>query len=174
MVDIKLSLFIFQIGRINICDGRVAVPFKESHFRILCQDLIHYTIYKVLYFRIAKIEYQLITVIICFAVRQLDSPVGMFFEQLTFRVNHFRFNPDTKFHSGFFGRLYKGRNTARQFGSHHFPVTQSGIVTVAWVLVAKPAVIQQEHIYTKMFSFLHQFGKQFLIEFEVRIFPVIQ
>ena len=34
--------------------------------------------------------------------------------------------------------------------------------------------IQQEHIYTQMFGFFHQFGKQFLIEFEVRIFPVIQ
>ena len=74
MVDIKLSLFIFEVRRINICDWRVTVPFKESYFRILCQDLIHYTIYKVLYFRIAKIEYQLVTVIVCFAVGQLDSP----------------------------------------------------------------------------------------------------
>ena len=174
MVDIKLSLFILQIGRINICDGRVAVPFKESHFRVRCQDVIHYAKHKILYFRIAKIEHQLVTVIVCFAIGQCDSPVRMLLEQFTFGVYHLRFDPDTEFHSGFFGRLHECGNTARQFGFHHFPVAQSGIVAVARMLVAEPAIIQQEHIYTQMFGFFHQFGKQFLIEFEVRIFPVIQ
>lgn len=54
MVDIKLSLFILQIRRINIRDRRVAIPFEESYFGILGQDIVYYAENKILYFGLLR------------------------------------------------------------------------------------------------------------------------
>ena len=106
MIDIELSLFVFQIGRIDIGDGAVAIPLKESYIRVFRHNLIDYAEYEILYFGIAQVEYQLIAVIISFTVRIMDCPVGMCFEQITLRIHHLRFYPDTEFDTGFFRFLY--------------------------------------------------------------------
>ena len=106
MVDVELSLFIFQVRRINISNRTVAIPFKEGYIGILRHNLIYDTKHEVLYFRIAQVKYQLITEIISFPVRVMDSPFRMCFEQVTFGIHHLWFNPDTEFDTGFFRFLY--------------------------------------------------------------------
>ena len=75
MIDVKLSLLVLQIRRIDVGDRRVTVPFEECHFRILSQNLVYYAEYEVLYFRVAEVKNQLVAVVICLTVRQGDRCV---------------------------------------------------------------------------------------------------
>ena len=106
MVYIKLSLFVFQISGIDIGDGAVAIPLEESDIGIFLHNVFYNTIYIILHFRVAKIQYQLIAVIIRFAVRQLNGPIRMFLKEFALGVHHFRFNPDAELHIRIFGSFY--------------------------------------------------------------------
>ena len=174
MVDIQIALFFLQIRRVDIGNRAVTIPLEECDVRIFLHQFFYYTVNIILYFRIAQIEYQLVTVIITVSIFIVDSPVRMFLEQFTFRIHHFRFNPDTEFYTSFLSCVYQCRNTARQFTVSYFPVTQSGLVILTWIFVGKPTVVQQEHIYTQVFGFLHQACQLLLVEIETGILPVVQ
>ena len=174
VVDVQITLFFFQIRRIDIGNRAVTIPFKECDIRILFHQFFYHTIYIILHFRIAQIEYQLVTVIITVSIFIVDSPVRMFLEQFTFRIHHFRFNPDTEFYTSFLSCVYQCRNSTRQFTVSHLPVTQTGLIILTRILVGKPTVVQQEHIDSQMFCFLHQFGQFLLIKIKTGILPVIQ
>ena len=174
VVDVQITLFFFQIRRIDIGNRAVTIPFKECDIRILFHQFFYHTIYIILHFRIAQIEYQLVTIIIAVSLFIVDSPFRMFFKQFTLRVHHFRLYPDTEFHSSLFSSIYQCRNSTRQFTVSHLPVTQTGLIILTRILVGKPTVVQQEHIYSQMFCFLHQFGQFLLIKIETGIFPVVQ
>ena len=104
----------------------------------------------------------------------MDCPVRMLFKQFTFRIHHFRFNPETKLHSFFLCCLNQRIDSIRKFIGRYIPVAQSGCIAAALVFVAKPSVIQQEHVYTEFFRFLNQVDKYILIKVESCILPVIQ
>ena len=174
MVYIQTSLCTFQIRRIDIGNRAVAIPFEISDTRIFLQQLIHNAIYIILHLRITQIEYQLVTIVIGFTVRVMDCPVRMLFKQFTLRIHHFRFNPETELHTFFFSCLNQRIDSIRKFVGRYIPVAQSGCIAAAFVFVAKPSVIQQEHVYTEFFRFLYQVDKNILIKIESCIFPVIQ
>ena len=104
----------------------------------------------------------------------MDCPVRILFKQFTLRIHHFRFNPETELHSFFFSRLNQRIDSIRKFVGRYIPVAQSGCIAAAFVFVAKPSVIQQEHVYTEFFRFLNQIDKNILIKAESCILPVIQ
>ena len=147
MINIQLFLFLFQIRRVDVCDGTVAIPFEEGKFRVLCQQVVHDTEHKVLYFWIRQVQYQLVAVVVSLAVRQFDNPIRMFLCQFALRVDHFRLNPDTKFHTGFLCLFHQEWNAVRQFALHRLPVAQACVVVVARIFVGKPTIVQQEHVY---------------------------
>ena len=155
MVNIQLSLFILQIRRIDIGDRTVAIPFEESNFGILLHYILYNTIYIILHLRIAKVKYQLVTVIIRFTIRQCDRPVRMFLEEFTLGIHHFGFNPDTELHICILGSFHQRRNATGQFIVIHIPVSQTRMIILTGIFVRKPTIVQQEHIYTQMLGFLH-------------------
>ena len=106
MINIQLSLFILQIWGIDIGDRAVAIPLEESDIGIFLHNVFYNAIYIILHFRVTEIQYQLIAVIIRFAVRQLDGPVRMFLKEFALGVHHFRFNPDAELHIRIFGSFY--------------------------------------------------------------------
>ena len=106
MIDIQILLFLFQVGRIDIGDRAVAVPFEEGQIGILLHDLLHYTIDIILHGGIAEVEHQLIPIIIGLPVWQSDGPVGMLLKQFALGVHHLRFDPDTEFHPRLFGGFH--------------------------------------------------------------------
>ena len=174
MIYIKTSLFCFQIRRINICNRAVAIPLKVSNIRILFQQFVYDTVHIILHLRIAQVQHQLIAVIIRLTVRIMDCPIGMLFEQLALRIDHFRFNPKAKLHSFFLSSLYQGIDTTRKLVSRSFPVSQSCGIPATLVFVSKPSVIQQKHIHAEFLRFPNQIDQNILIEVESRIFPVVQ
>ena len=48
------------------------------------------------------------------------------------------------------------------------------MVVLAWILVGKPSIVQQEHIHAQILGVLHQLGKTLLIEIEARVLPVVK
>ena len=48
------------------------------------------------------------------------------------------------------------------------------MVVLTRILIGKPSIVEQEHIYTKILGILHQFGKALLIKVETSILPVVK
>ena len=174
MVDVKLSLLLLQVWRVNIGNRTVAIPFEESNFRIFLHQLLNNSIYIVLHFRVTQIQNQLIAVVINLSVFVVDSPIRVFLKEFALRVHHFRLNPDTEFHTGFLCSLHQCRHTARQLVVSHFPVTQTGLVILTRILVGKPSVVEQEHVHTQMLGFFHQVGQNFLVKVKTGVLPVVE
>ena len=98
----------------------------------------------------------------------------MLLEQLALRVDHLRLDPDAELHSGFLSRVCQCFDASGKFVMSHFPVTQACMVIFARIFVSEPSVIKQEHVHAQVLCFFHQSCKNFLIEVESRIFPVVQ
>src|ERR1017187_9178979 len=79
-------------------------------------------------------------------MRLLNCPVGMFFKQVALRIDHFRLDPNTKVHAALVRLAGKIWQSARQFVGVDLPVAQAGVVVIAWMRVAKPAVVQQKRV----------------------------
>jgi len=79
VVDIKMGLLVFQISRINIGDGAIAIPFEVSDSGIFGFQPVYHVEDIILYFGVTQVEYQLIPEVILVAVRETDDPVFVFF-----------------------------------------------------------------------------------------------
>ena len=142
MFDVEMRLLVFEVGRIDVGNGAVAVPFKVCDARIAGHQFVHNTENIVLHFGITEVQYQLITEVIGFSVGQMDGPVGMLLKQLALGVHHFGFDPESEFHALRIGLFYKVTDTVGQLLFYLGPVAQSLGVAVARILGAKPAVVQ--------------------------------
>ena len=113
MVDVKLLLLLSQVRRVDVGDRAVAIPFEEGKIRILSHQFVDYTERIILYFRIAHVENQLVTVVVSLPVGQMDGPIRMLLEQLALGVDHFRLDPDAELYASLFRRFHQVRNTIR-------------------------------------------------------------
>ena len=163
-----------MIWRIDIGNHTVAVPLEVSHIRILRHDAIHDAEHIILYLRITDIKYQLVAVIIGITLWLHDHPVGMLLKEFTLRIHHLRLNPNTKLYTSLFGISYQSRYAIRQLTLGSLPVAETCMVVLARILVGKPTIIKQEHIYTQVLGILHQLSKTLLVEIEACILPVVQ
>ena len=163
-----------MIWRIDIGNHTVAVPLEVSHIRILRHDAIHDAEYIVLHLRITDIKYQLIAVIIGITLWLHDDPVRMLLKEFTLRIHHLRLNPNTKLYTSLLGISYQSRYSIRQLALGSLPVAETCMVVLARILVGKPTIIKQEHIYTQVLGILHQLSKTLLVEVEAGILPVVQ
>ena len=150
-----MRLILLQIKGVGVSQHAVAVPFEIGQVGILAQKLVHDAEHEVLYLRIAQIERHLVTVIIGLAVRIVNYPVGMFLIQFAFRIDHLGFDPDTEFYSGAVGSTHQSADAIRQFGGGRLPIAKPRLVAAAGIFITEPTVIEQEHIYPKMFGLFH-------------------
>ena len=174
MVDIELSLLVLVVRGVDVGDRAVAVPFKICYLGVLGEYVVDHVEYIVLHLGVAHVEHKLVAVIICVAVGLLYDPVGMLLIKLAFWIDHLGFNPYAEFYIGVIGRFYKGRYSAGEFVVCHFPVAKTGMIVLARILVAKPSVVEKEHVYAKMFCLFHQLRKNILVEIESGVFPIVQ
>ena len=83
-----------------LCDKAVAIPLGESNTRNTegtADDLP----LKALDFGPSKVENELIALEFQFPLRLRDHPIRMPLVQFTFRIDHFRFEPDAELEAAF-------------------------------------------------------------------------
>ena len=57
MVDVEVALLSLLVGRIDVGNGGVAIPFEECHLRIFSHDAFHHVIDIILHFGVGHIEH---------------------------------------------------------------------------------------------------------------------
>ena len=174
IIDIQMRLLIFQIHRIDIGYRTVAVPLKEGDAGIFSHQVIDHAKYMILYLRVTEVEYHLVTEVIFVTVGQVNHPVLMFLVKLAFRIHHFRLYPYTELDTFLMRLFHETSYSVRQFTGSFFPVAQTLMVTATGILVGKPAIIQQEHVYPQFGSLIHQTDQFVFIKIEIGRFPVIK
>ena len=173
IVDVQVRLFLLQIRRVDISDRAIAIPFEESDTGIFSHQIIHYSKYEVLHFRIAQVKYQLITEVIFIPIGKMDDPVFMFLIKLTLRIHHFRFYPQTELDTLLCSFFDQTPDTVGQFICRFIPVSQALMIAAARIFIGKPAVVQQEHIHSEPCGIANQSYQFLLIKIEISRFPVI-
>ena len=159
-----------------IHDGHVGIPLDVSNLRILGQQIVNHTINKVLYLRIGQIENQLRTATsqYCITLRSLDNPVWMFLIKFTYRIGHFRFNPNTKFHAVFLGITKQTLYAIRQFFGINHPVAKCTVVCLTRIFLAKPSVIHHKEFTSHAMYVGHHLVHPLLIDIEINALPGVQ
>ena len=90
--------------------------------------------------------------------------------QIRILVDHLRLDPDTKLEPFCVDLLYKALKSALDLILVDIPVTESGIIVVA---VAKPAVIENEHLNAEFGSLISDLQEFLISKVEIRSFPVV-
>ena len=174
MVDVEVALILLVIGRVDVCNHAVAVPLEVSHIGILGHNAVNNAKHIVLNLRIRDVEHQLVAVIICLALWLHNHPIRMLLEEFALWINHLRLNPYTKLHSCLLSISYQSWYSLWQLALSGFPIAKTSMVVLTRILIGKPSVVEQEHIYTQVFGILHQLGKTLLVEIEACILPVVK
>ena len=120
---LAMTIFFIYIRKRHRTGEESERTFEESDIRIFCHQIVHNSEHIILYFRITQIQNQLVTEIILVTVRKMNHPVFMLFIQLTLRIHHFRFNPDTELYTFFLGGFRQITNAMRKLVSRFIPVT---------------------------------------------------
>ena len=174
MVDVEVALVLLVIGRVDIGNDAIAVPLKVSHIRILGHNAVDNAKHIILNLRVRNIEHQLVAIIISVALWLHNHPIGMLLEEFALWINHLWLNPYTKLHSNLLSISYQSWYTLRQLTLCSIPIAKTSMVVLTRILIGKPSVVEQEHIYTQVFGILHQLGKALLVEVEACVFPVVK
>ena len=98
----------------------------------------------------------------------------MLLEEFALWINHLRLNPYTKLHSCLLSISYQSWYSLWQLALSGFPIAKTSMVVLTRILIGKPSVVEQEHIYTQVFGILHQLGKTLLVEIETSVLPVVK
>ena len=108
------------------------------------------------------------------AMQLADGPFWMPVVKRAGGIDHFRLQPDAEAQPALTGLASQERKAARQFIRIDLPIAQSGAVVVAGVLVAKPAVIQQEQFRPDFPRGSKQARDAVKIEIEPGRLPIVQ
>ena len=91
--------------------------------------------------------------------------------QIRIRVDHFGLDPDAEGNAGLLYLFRKGFQSVFEFLRIGLPVAQARPVVVP---LAKPAVIHDQHIKTRLGGFLGKFHQFVFINVEIAGFPGVQ
>ena len=174
VIDIQIALALAERRRIDVGDRAVAVPFEVSHLRMVGENGINHAKNMVLHGGIGQIEHQLVTIIIGFAVGLPNDPIGMTLKQFALRIDHLGFDPDTEFHARFFGVARESGDALRQLLAIHRPISQTGPVVIARILVGEPSVVEQKEIHPELFGLSHEGGEFFPVEIKAGVLPIVE
>ena len=174
VVHVEVGLLVLQVGRVDVGDGAVAVPLEIGDARVLGHQPVHYAEHEVLDFRVGQVEHHLVAEVVFVAVGQMDDPVLVLLVQFAFGIDHFRFDPDAELDVAFGRLVHQFLDAVGQLVFRLLPVAQPLGVAVAFVLVAEPSVVEQEHVHAQFHGVVHQADQFVLVEVESRGFPVVQ
>ena len=104
----------------------------------------------------------------------LNGPLRMRLKQVANWIDHFRLKPDAKLDPPALRLVCQIGQTMRQLVSVDLPITQPRLVVVARVLVAEPAIVQQEGVRPHFFGPLEKRHNTALVERKAGGFPIIQ
>ena len=98
----------------------------------------------------------------------------MLLEQLTLGIYHLRFYPDAKLQTAFHRFARQRLETVRQTFSIRLPVTKPCVIIDARILVAEPAVIEQEQLGADFLRRIVEADNTVKIKVKTGCFPVVQ
>ena len=100
-----------------------------------------------------------------------QHPVRVSLEELAFLTDHFRFDPQAKFHTFFVASLNDGFQSVWKFFRIHDPVTERTTIIGA---PEEPTVIEHETFNAQRCGLIHQCQDRRLIDTEIERLPGIQ
>ena len=169
-----MALVVLLIHRVDVGNRAVAVPLEECNIGIFCLQLIHNVEHIVLHLGVAQVEHELVAEVVFLAVGKSDYPVLVLLVKFRLGVHHLRLNPEAEFHALLLGFVGETSDAIGELIGSLLPVAKSLCVAVTRILVAKPAIIEKEHIHTKLLCFANEGDELILIEVEVGRFPVVE
>ena len=177
VVYVQVGLFMFwQIGRAVVLNGGIGIPLDIGYLGILREQVVHDGEDVVLHLRVGHVQHQL-----CasaseaqFASFDLQCPFGMAFKEFAGGVGRLRFNPYTKLYAVGFGSLRQCANAVGQFALIHHPITQGGVVAVALVFSAKPAIVHHKEFATHTADILYHVYDTFFGNVKIDSFPGVE
>ena len=169
-----MSLLVFQIRRVDVGNRAVAVPLEISDARIFGHQAVYYAEDEVLHLGVAQVENHLVAEVIFVAVGQVNHPILMLLVKFALGADHFRFNPDAELDVAFGSFVHQLLDAVGELVFRFVPVTQALCVAVAFVFVAEPSVVEQEHVHAQFHGIAHEFHQLILVEIEVSGLPVVQ
>ena len=145
--NVYVRLFVLgQIGRAIVFQLHIGIPFDIGNLRMLAEQIVYDAEHEILNFGITYVEQHLCTApsVLQGPSFDLQSPVGMLFEEFALAVYGFRLYPDAEFDAVPISRLDEVLKSVRQFLPVYYPVSQGRIVLYAAVFVAEPSVVHDE------------------------------
>ena len=104
----------------------------------------------------------------------MNNPIGVFLIEFAFGVDHLRLYPDTETDALFGSSLREASNSTREFVVRFLPVTKALTVRRAGILVAEPAIVEQEKVNAHVGGVFHELDEALLVETEIGSLPVVE
>ena len=154
----------------------VGIPLYISDVRVFRQQVVDNLEDIFLHFRITHIEDQLsaATAGADGAFRSFYHPFRMFLIEFTGRIRRLRLYPDAEFDVVLLGVLHKIAKSVWQLLLVDNPVAEGSIVGVAFVFIAKPAIVHHEELTAHVGNVAHHLVHVLLVDIEVDTLPRVE
>ena len=155
--------------RENISNASVHIPLDVFNVSLVKQrtDLLKNRIYD---FFSGEIQYQLISSSHRFSSRNRKCPVRMRTVEIAVFIDHLRLNPDTEFHTEIIDFFNQFSQRHSQLLLIDIPVAETAVVIVSF---AKPAVIHDQHLNSKICRFFGKIVNRLSGKIKIRCFPAV-
>ena len=172
--NIEAVLLGAEIGAAEGLDGTVAVPFDVVDGGGELHHAVEDAEDEVLDGRVGEVEHPLRALGIDFPARALDDPVGMVLGEFGLGIDHLRLDPDAELQA--FGMGISGDviDALGELADIDLPVAKGGVVAVAGVFVAEPAVVEHEHLEAHRGGVVNHAQERLCREGEIGAFPAVQ
>ena len=154
---------------VQIADTAVHIPFHIFNLRFSkdCLKSLHQVISDV---RSRHIQNQLIAAVVRHASRNLQRPVRMLPVQIAVLRYHLRLKPESELHTHLMNFLRQRCQAAPDLLLIHKPVAKSAVIVIA---LSEPAVIQYQHLNSKLLCLSGNFQDLVIIKIKICRFPVV-
>ena len=104
----------------------------------------------------------------------MNNPIGMFLIEFAFWIDHLGLYPDTETDALLGGSLREASDSTREFVVRFLPVSKALTVGRAGILVAEPAIVEQEKVNAHVGGVVHELDEALLVETEIGSLPVVE
>ena len=98
----------------------------------------------------------------------------MALEQVAGGVDHFGLDPDAEVHAALAGLGGEVIEAVREFVGVDLPIAEAGIVVVAGMAIAEPAVVQEEGVHSQILGAVEEGDDGLFVKMEIGGLPVIE
>ena len=174
VVYIQVGLVVPLVVGVDVGYGAVAVPLEVGYARIAGEQPVDHAKHVVLHLRVAHVEHQLVAEVILLTVGQGYHPVLVLLIQLRLRVHHLWLYPQPELHPLAPCLVGEAANAVGQLAGRDIPVAQALRVAMARIFVAKPTVVEQEHVDTQLLGVGYERQELVFVEVEIGGLPVVE